>query len=222
MKSAISALIRRSVRTRNYRLPVLIPSYLLRSSSSNSSTDGGSSSGKSAGKDDSFVSAGNGPNNFPDAVNEVIDEVEVEKDGPKDNNNNNNRNVDFDDQFSDLSEIENILSLPSRSIDPKKKRHAILTEYEFFKYSGHKLPATMTEDMWKEASLKKTVEGRLNIYILFCQRENYRNQRETQKLERNAVKRRLLRKTLRDNFGNLLCSPLAVWSELAFSLKLLT
>ena len=136
MKSAISALIRRSVRTRNYRLPVLIPSYLLRSSSSNSSTDGGSSSGKSAGKDDSFVSAGNGPNNFPDAVNEVIDEVEVEKDGPKDNNNNNNRNVDFDDQFSDLSEIENILSLPSRSIDPKKKRHAILTEYEFFKYSG--------------------------------------------------------------------------------------
>ena len=66
------------------------------------------------------------------------------------------------------------------------------------------VPATMTEEMWKEITFSKTVQERLDLYSYFAEKENDRNLRDTRKMARNAEKRWLLQKKLRENFGNLL------------------
>jgi len=141
-----------------------------------------------------------------------------------DNNNNNkdyvggggnegdnelkpNRSSDVDG-FTSLEEIEHVLSLPSKVVHPSKKRDALITEFEFFKFAGRNVPSEMTVSMWEQAAFKKTVQGRLNLYNLFALREQYKEEREREKREKAAMKIIHLQETLRDKFGNEHSLPL--------------
>ena len=58
-------------------------------------------------------------------------------DGGNDGDNKINRNQNSDvDGFTSLEEIEHVLSLPSKVVHPSKKRDALITEFEFFKFAG--------------------------------------------------------------------------------------
>lgn len=105
--------------------------------------------------------------------------------------------------FSSLEEIEKILSLSTKVVNPKKMREAMEAEYEFFKYSGHIMPSTMTASMWEEMAFVKTVQRRLSLYTLFALREQYKEKKQREKLEKPSQKARYLQEKLRNEFGNL-------------------
>merc|ERR1711931_431641 len=80
-------------------------------------------------------------------------------------------------------------------------REAMEAEYEFFKYSGHIMPSTMTASMWEEMAFVKTVQRRLSLYTLFALREQYKEKKQREKLEKPSQKARYLQEKLRNEFG---------------------
>ena len=70
--------------------------------------------------------------------------------------------------------------------------------------SGHIMPSTMTPSMWTEISFVRSVQQRLSLYTLFALREQYRTEREKERLMKPTKKMLHLQEKLRNDFGNLI------------------